>query len=145
MPVRPDECPARVAVDRPPSSGGRGPRQGRRRVTSLEIGSRIVSTIIELRSRSSAGIFAVPFRNRDAGRAVPLPDGAIVEMPTPDQRSEAPERIVEVFNIAQGGIPATIHHANLGLIVAHLPFDGIYLLPSGDVAAVYGAVSHAIN
>ena len=40
---------------------------------------------------------------------------------------------------ASDGEPATVHHANLGLIAEFLAFEGVYLLPSGDVAAVYGA------
>ncbi|MEJ7640357.1 MAG: hypothetical protein WKF75_20920 [Singulisphaera sp.] len=44
-----------------------------------------------------------------------------------------------MFEVAAGNVPATIHHANLGLIIAHLPPTGVFLLPSGDVAAVYGA------
>lgn len=35
--------------------------------------------------------------------------------------------------------PVTIHHACLGLVVAYPQFSGIYLLPDGDIAAVYGA------
>ena len=33
----------------------------------------------------------------------------------------------------------------LGLVVAHLPYAGVYLLPSGDVAAVYGAEAAQIH
>ncbi len=32
-----------------------------------------------------------------------------------------------------------VHHANLGLIAARLLLEGVYLLPSGEVATVYGA------
>jgi hypothetical protein len=32
-----------------------------------------------------------------------------------------------------------VHHANLGLVAAFVALEGVYLLPSGDVAAVYGA------
>jgi hypothetical protein len=101
--------------------------------------------IVEVRRRTSAGIFAVPFRRHRAGRALALPDGAIVESPTPDQRCEAPDRPSGSFEVAQGGIPGTIHHANLGLIVAFLPFEGVYLLPSGEIAAVYGAEPNPLN
>ena len=57
----------------------------------------------------------------------------------PDQRCEAPGHLDGMFAVAAGNVPATIHHANLGLIIAHLPLSGVFLLPSGDVAAVYGA------
>ena len=48
-------------------------------------------------------------------------------------------RVAECFEVAHGGVPATIHHANLGLVVAYLPLSGVYLLSDGEVAAVYGA------
>lgn len=68
-----------------------------------------------------------------------LPDGAIVETLTPEERCIAPEHPSEYFDVAAGGGPATVHHANLGLIAAHLMLEGVYLLSSGEVAAVYGA------
>jgi hypothetical protein len=98
-----------------------------------------LSTILELRCRSDDGIYAVPYRSRRSRRVQRLMDGLIVETPTPDQRLEAPDRPADFFEVAAGGGPATIHHANLGLITGFLAFDGIYLLPSGDVAAVYNA------
>src|SRR6059058_1186981 len=98
-----------------------------------------MSTIHELRRRSGDGIYAVPYRSRRGRKAERLLDGVIVESPTPDQRSEAPDRPAAYFELASGGGPATIHHANLGLIAGFLVFEGVYLLPSGDVAAVYGA------
>ena len=97
------------------------------------------STILELRHRSGEGIYAVPYRARRGRKARRLPDGSIVERPTPAQRREAPERPAACFEVAAGGGPATIHHANLGLVAAFLVFEGVYLLPSGEVAAVYGA------
>jgi hypothetical protein len=96
-------------------------------------------TILELRRRSSDGIYAVPYRSLRCGKPRRLPDGSIVETPTADQRWEAPDRPAAFFEVAAGGGPATIHHANLGLIAGFLGFEGVYLLPSGDVAAVYGA------
>src|SRR4051794_10686436 len=95
--------------------------------------------IFELCRRSAHGIHAVPYRGRRRRKPVSLPDGAIVEGTLPDQRGEAPEHPVGYFEVAAGGVPATIHHENLGLVVAFLPYSGIYLLPSGEVAAVYGA------
>jgi hypothetical protein len=98
-----------------------------------------IPTILELRSRSAEGIYAVPYRSRRGRKPQRLPDGSIVERPTPEERCEAPDRPAECFEVATGGGPATIHHANLGLIAGFLAFEGVYLLPSGDVAAVYGA------
>src|SRR4051794_12805419 len=99
----------------------------------------ITSDIIELRSQSRSGIFAVPYRGRHRRKPLRLPDGAIVERPTADERCEAPDLPGACFEVAADGGPATIHHANLGLIAEFLSFEGVYLLPSGDVAAVYGA------
>lgn len=97
------------------------------------------SAIVELRRRPGGGIVAVPYRRRRPGRAIRLPDGLIAELPTPDQRPEAPEFPDGCLGTAAGGAPATGHHASLGLVSAFLPLEGVFLLPTGDVAAVYGA------
>jgi hypothetical protein len=102
-------------------------------------------TFIELRRRSAVDIYAVPYRGGRPSRAVRLPDGAIVEVPTPDQRCEAPARPRDCFEVAIDGSPATIHHGNLGLIKSFLMFEGCYILPNGDVAAVYGAEANPIG
>jgi hypothetical protein len=104
-----------------------------------------LSTILELRCRSTEGIFAVPYRSRRSRRILRLTDGLIVENPTPDQRQEAPDRPADFLEMAAGGVPATIHHANLGLITGFLALEGVYLLPSGDVAAVYNAEAVPIS
>lgn len=104
-----------------------------------------MNPIIELRRCSDVGIFAVPYRGGHPSPAVRLPDGAIVEVPTPDQRRNAPDRVGTCFDVANDGGPATIHHVNLGLIRAFLLFEGFYILSSGDVAAVYGAEAHPIG
>jgi hypothetical protein len=98
-----------------------------------------VTSIYELRACSNLGIFAIPYRAGRPREAIRLPDGAIVEMPLPDQRGDAPSRPMSLFEVGAGGVPATIHHANLGLITGYASLAGIYLLPSGEVAAVYGA------
>jgi hypothetical protein len=103
------------------------------------------SAIVELRQRASAGIFAIPYRRGCRGRAVRLPDGAIVEVPTSDLRLEAPIRPEPIIGVTIDGAPATIHHANLGLISAYVEFEGVYLLPQGEVAAVYGAETVSIG
>jgi hypothetical protein len=99
----------------------------------------------ELRSTSDFGIFAVPYRGGRHRKAFRLPDGAIAERLRPDERCEAPAEVAKLFEVAAGGVQATIHHANLGLIVAYLPSTGLYLLSSGDVAAVYGAEAEPIG
>lgn len=104
-----------------------------------------MAAIFELRARSAPGIFVVPYRGGRRGKPVRLPDGAIVEEPRPDQRPGAPDRPDGMFPIGSGGVAATVHHANLGLVVGYLPFSGVFLLPSGDVAAVYGAEANPIG
>lgn len=101
--------------------------------------------IVELRHRSAAGIYAVPYSRQRPGKALRLPDGAIVETPTPEERTEAPDRLPDCFEVAAGGGPATIHHVNLGLVSAYLSFEGVYLLPNGVVAAIYGAEATEIG
>lgn len=98
-----------------------------------------MGTIYELCSCSAAGIFAVPFRAGRRRKATRLPDGAIVEIPPPGLRREVPAHPEAIFEVAVGGGPATIHHVNLGLVAGFLPLSGVFLLPSGEVAAVYGA------
>jgi len=98
-----------------------------------------VATIYRLRACSDSGIFAIPYREGCRRRAIRLPDRAIVEGPPPERGCEASDRPDGIFVIGAGGVPATIHHANLGLITGFLPLSGVYLLPSGEVAAVYGA------
>lgn len=97
------------------------------------------TSIVELRRRTSHGIYAIPFQSRRPRGPRSLPDGSIVEIPTPDQRADAPDRAAPCFEVAIDGGPATIHHINLGLVGGFLQFDGFYMLPSGEVAAVYGA------
>jgi hypothetical protein len=103
------------------------------------------ATILELRCRSGAGMYAIPYRSRRCGRARRLLDGSIVERPTLRQRMEAPDRPATILELAAGGGPATIHHANLGLVAGYLELAGVYLLPGGDVAAVYGAEAVPID
>jgi hypothetical protein len=104
-----------------------------------------LSTIVELRSRSRDGIYAVPYRSRRSRAVQRLTDGLIVEVPMPDQRSEAPDQPAAFFEVAAGGGPATIHHANLGLVTGFLLLEGVFLLPSGEVAAVYNAEAMPIG
>lgn len=104
-----------------------------------------MATIYELRVRSSMGIFAVPCRGGRRGKPLRLPDGAIVEEPPPDQRPGPAETPEEAMPVGSGGVPATIHHLNLGLVAGYVPLSGVYLLPSGEVAAVYGAEVHPLG
>ncbi len=98
-----------------------------------------MSALVELRRRSPAGIFAVPYRDGRPRKALRLPDGAIVEVPAPGRLHEVPGRPEPVIGVASDGTPATIHHANLGLIATYVDFVGLFLLSSGEIAAVYGA------
>ena len=104
-----------------------------------------MGTMFELCSCSGAGIFAIPYRAGLRRKATRLPDGAIVESPSAGRAGEVPARPGAIFEVAVGGGPATIHHANLGLVSGFLPLTGVFLLPSGEVAAVYGAVALPIG
>src|SRR5262245_41411801 len=104
-----------------------------------------MSELVELRRRSRAGIIAVPYPSGRRCRPVRLPDGAIVELPTPDQRAQAPDSPKDSVGVAVDGDPATVHHFNLGLVASYLAFAGVYLLSSGDVAAIYGAEAIPID
>ena len=96
-------------------------------------------TIAELKQRSDAGIFAVPYRRGRQLGAMRILDGTIVETPLPAQRAQAPEFPAVCLELAIGGKVATIHHIQLGLVDSFLLYEGVFLLPSGEVAAVYGA------
>jgi hypothetical protein len=98
-----------------------------------------MTTIFELRRSSAAGIYAVPYRGRSGSQPVRLMDGVIVERPTPDDRREAPDAPDACLSMATGGGPASLHHYQLGLVSAFLTLGGVFLLPNGEVAAVYGA------
>ncbi len=98
-----------------------------------------MSRIFELCRRSPLGVFAVPYRGGRPQKAVRLPDGAIVEDPSPEQRLQAPDRVDESFRVGHGGVPATSHHLGLGLVIGFLPLAGFYLLPDGSLSAIYGA------
>ena len=103
------------------------------------------AVILELRRRTGSGIYAVPYRSRRSRTPQWLPDGAIVESPTPSQRREAPETPAACFEVAAGGGAATIHHLNLGLVEGLLEYAGVFVLPSGEVAAIYGAEAVPID
>jgi hypothetical protein len=47
--------------------------------------------------------------------------------------------------VAIDGTPATVHHANLGLIAAYVALEWVYVLSDGQVAASYGAEAIAIG
>lgn len=79
--------------------------------------------MIELTGKN---IYAVPYRKRRRLKAIRLPDGAIVERPTPEQRLAVPKGLPAAYEIPGPG------NCFVGLA-------GVFLLPTGDVAAVYGS------
>lgn len=103
------------------------------------------STIIELRRRDRAGIVAVPYVGGRRGAPVRLPDGAIVETVGPGHGRDAPARLEEFLSLTRDGRLATIHQVHLGLVASYVVLTGVYLLPSGEVAAVYGAEAEPIG
>jgi hypothetical protein len=72
-------------------------------------------------------IWAIPYRDRRALSPCKLVCGAVVKAPTAAQRARAPSVLPN--RIPLPGNPAVF-----------IRFSGVFLLPSGDVAAVYGAV-----
>lgn len=103
------------------------------------------SMIVELRRRDGVGIFAVPYVGGRRRAPERLPDGAIVEAPGPLRRGDAPRRPEAVLAFTSDGRPASVHHANLGLIASYAALTGVYLLSSGVVAAVYGAAVEPLD
>src|SRR4051812_27473683 len=97
-----------------PTSGAGGPRVVRCPTPPVDR-TTTVTTMFELCRRSDLGIYAVPYRDGRRQKAQRLPDGAIVESPLPDQRYDVPDPLEGAFEVAAGNVPATIHHANLGL------------------------------
>lgn len=101
--------------------------------------------IVALRRVGRGGITAVPYVGGRRRPPVRLPDGAIVEVPLPEQRRRAPERPEEFLAVGRGGRAATIHDVILGLTTAYAALTGVFVLPSGEVAAVYGAEADALG
>ncbi len=97
------------------------------------------TTIVELRASTEAGIYAVVYRRRRNRGVLKLLDGTIAEIPIPDQRCDAPAHLDECLPVAIDGGIATIHHVQLGLVASFLLLQGVFLLPGGEVVAVYGA------
>ena len=77
-------------------------------------------------------IWAIPYRDRSALAPRKLSCGAVVKAPTAEERSHAPE-----------GFPARIEMP--GNSEVSIKFSGLFLLASGDVAAVYGAVQEPLG
>jgi hypothetical protein len=98
-----------------------------------------MSGFLELKRNTKHSIFAIPFRDGRPLESVRLPEGTIVEAASPAERGEFPCGIPGCFEVGHGGIPATSHHANLGLILAYLPISGFFRFPDGGLVAVYGA------
>ena len=97
------------------------------------------SSIVELRTRSAEGIYAISYRDGRRLGVFRLSDGTIAETPTPDERCGAPDDPTGCLELAIGGGVATIHHVQLGLVSGFLGLEGVFLLADGNVAAVYGA------
>jgi hypothetical protein len=98
-----------------------------------------MSAFIELKRCTEHEIFAVPYRGGLPLRPVRVPDGTIVESLSAEGRRELPRETPSCFEVGHGEVPATRHHASLGLVIAHLPISGIYQFLDGRVVAIYGA------
>jgi hypothetical protein len=105
--------------------------------------------MIELRS-DSRGAWAIPYRKKQRLEAVNLLDGTIVEEAPPDlMRQHLPnDGVPSLFELkADGSGEVTdedILNGYRGESIFH-GLAGIFLLPSGDVAAVYRAKVDAID
>ena len=77
-------------------------------------------------------IWAIPYRNRLAMAPRKLSCGAVVKAPSAEERSHAPEELP-----ARIGLPGN-PRVSIG-------FSGIFRLPSGDIAAIYGAVKEPLG
>ena len=91
--------------------------------------SESVLAMIEL---NGVRIWAIPYRERAALAPRKLACGAVVKAPTEEERSHAPE-----------GFPSRIELP--GNSEVSIDFSGLFLLPSGDIAAVYGAVQEPLG
>jgi hypothetical protein len=77
-------------------------------------------------------IWAISFEDRRAQAPRKLPCGVVVEDPTEEQRAGAPSSHPVRFEVPD----------NPGVFV---PFSGLFLLPTGNLAAVYGAIQEPLG
>jgi hypothetical protein len=77
-------------------------------------------------------IWAISYEDRRAMAPRKLPCGVVVEDPTEEQRAGAPSSHPVRFEIPD----------KPGIFVA---FSGLFLLPTGNLAAVYGAVQERLG
>jgi hypothetical protein len=98
--------------------------------------------MIELRS-DVRGCWAIPYHNKRRRRAIRLPDGAIVELPANALRFDhVPWGLPALLEVSRDGSRVI---AQLQSLEGDLPDSiflgcaGIFHLPSGEIAAVYGA------
>jgi hypothetical protein len=77
-------------------------------------------------------IWAISYENRRAMAPRKLPCGVVVKDPTEEQRAGAPSSHPVRFELPN----------NPGIFV---PFSGLFLLPTGNLAAVYGAVQEPLG
>ena len=96
-----------------------------------------ISSIVELRG---AGILAASYRGGRRRGAVRLPDGAIAEVPdAAEVRAAGAASPPACLALLADGRPAAGRHVCLGLVASFVALTGVFLLPSGEIAAVYGA------
>src|SRR4051812_18348994 len=96
--------------------------------------------MFELSADHGRGIYALPWLGRRWGKAIRLPAGAIVEPVPAERQHESPRRYVANMQIDALGLvwPDTGPRAE-GNDAPFFGGDGPYLLPSGEIAIVYGA------
>lgn len=99
--------------------------------------------MVELTNVRRGRIFAVPYRNAQAGMAYAIPSGCVVERLNPGQGGQLPESVPEYFALDREGKPAPPDAVRDDLTL--LLLSGLYRVPSGEAVAVYGATVHRIN
>src|SRR4051794_17613930 len=95
--------------------------------------------MIELKSDRGAPIFAVPYRNGRRLKPVKLPDGAIVETPPQEDMGHVPKALPAYFGLDARDEPATSGEES------YVSLHGVFLIPPGQVAAVYGCTSEEVR
>jgi hypothetical protein len=96
--------------------------------------------MIELTKLTEHGIHAVPYRNGRPLAPVELPDGMIVENTTSAHQAHKPPDYPTWLGLDAEGRPRPdATKGRPGPCDGFLKLTGVFLLPSGDVGAVYGA------
>jgi hypothetical protein len=101
--------------------------------------------LLSIHATHAIGAYAVPYSGRRPLMPVRLLDGVIVEEPMHTQLASGPTRYEEFLGVDSQGPTGGRDPRSLNGDEVLLSYTGVYLLPSGRVAAVYGAKIEALN